>query len=379
MATLLLAACGHHGDTRSTTLTTDTLRHATLLTCQRGEGYSLWTLRDPWDTTAILHQYLLVSDTAAQPDISAFHSPLGACGASLCEEFSTIKVPVRRAGVATAVHCGLIDELGCGDAIVGVCEKQYIDLPVVSQGLANGSIADFGNGMNPNIECIMDVAPDVLLLTPFEHSGGYGRVERLDIPIVECAEYMETSPLARAEWIRFYGELFGVETVADSIFSTVEQNYNALCSLAVTSAERPRILSELPYGGQWFVPCGGSTMGIMYRDAAAEYVFADREGSGSVALAFESVLDAAGEADVWLIKYNSSQPLTYKQLAADFQPYTLFRAWQQRHIFGCDLAHSHFYEQTPFHPDHLLRDIIAILHPELLPGYETVYFHSLEP
>ena len=139
-----------------------------------------------------------------------------------------IRQPLKKAAVFTAVHCGLLDELGVSAAIAGVCEKEYLDLPAVTEGLAAGRIADFGNGMNPNIERIMDVAPDVLLLTPFEHSGGYGRVERLGIPIVECAEYMEVSPLARAEWIRFYGELFGQADTADSIFSAVEASYLAL-------------------------------------------------------------------------------------------------------------------------------------------------------
>lgn len=347
------------------------LRYATNLTCERGEGFSIWTLRNPWDTTQVLHRYILQHETLAQPDFSIFNF-----------QFSIIKTPVRHAGVATAVHCGLLDELGVGSAIAGVCEKEYIDLPVVNEGLAAGRIADFGNGMNPNIERIMDVAPDILLLTPFEHSGGYGRVERLGIPIIECAEYMEVSPLARAEWIRFYGELFGVSERADSIFHEVESNYLALKE-KTHSKDSPvkagvSLLTEMLYGGQWFVPCGQSTMGMMFADAGANYLFANRKGSGSVALSFETVLDEAQNADVWLVKYNSQQPLTYSNLAADYQPYTRFRAYQQRHIYACDLAHNHFYEETPFHPDRLLRDLICILHPELLPDQQPVYYHPLQ-
>ncbi len=361
-AALLLSACGQRQQS-STEHEQVPLRYAVNLTCERGEGYSLWTLRNPWDTTAVLHRYALVHDSLSQPNIPS--------------NATVIKVPVSHAGVATAVHCGLLDELGVGTAIAGVCEKQYIDLPIVTEGLANGTIADFGNGMNPNIERIMDVSPDVLLLTPFEHSGGYGRVERLGIPIVECAEYMETSPLARAEWIRFYAELFGVEEKADSIFTAVEQNYLALKKKAQAASSRPRLLTEMLYGGQWFVPAGQSTMGIMFADAGAHYVFADRPGSGSIGLSFETVLDEAQEADLWLVKYNSESPLTYSQMASDYQPYSRFEAFQQRHIFGCDLAHNHFYEETPFHPDRLLRDLIIILHPQLMPGEKARYYHPL--
>lgn len=375
---LLLAACTGR-PTADAGLENMALRHATNLTCQRGEGYSLWTLRNPWDTTATLHRYLLVHQETDATSIAA--------ALSLGQGVSTIKVPVRKAGVATAVHCGLLDELGVAEAIAGVCEKQYIDLPAVTRGLEAGTIADFGNGMNPNIEKIMDASPDVLLLTPFEHSGGYGRVERLGIPIVECAEYMEISPLARAEWIRFYAELFGAEAVADSIFSAVENNYQSLKQRVLTQTAppaggqrggtRPTLLTEMLYGGQWFVPCGQSTMGIMFADAGANYLFANRSGSGSTALAFETVLDEAQDADIWLLKFNSQQPLTYRQLAQDYQPYTRFRAFRQRRIYGCDLARNHFYEQTPFHPDRLLRDLIIILHPQLMPGEQTVYYQPL--
>ena len=226
---LLLASCRGGNTAIPPGLRTDTLRYATNITCQRTESYSIWTLRDPWDTTHVLHRYILTSHP------SLVSAPAGSPGGST----SVIHVPVRRAGVATAVHCGLIDELRCSQAIAGVCEKEYIDLPAVTQGLADGTIADFGNGMNPNIERIMDVAPDVLLLTPFEHSGGYGRVERLGIPIVECAEYMEVSPLARAEWIRFYGEIFGATALADSIFRAVERDYTALRNLVTTNSPAP--------------------------------------------------------------------------------------------------------------------------------------------
>ena len=374
---LLVVSCGESRKATSV-LTPEPLRYAVNITCERGDGLSVWTLRNPWDTTQVLHRYIL------SPAKGSESLPLRG---DLEGSSSIIQVPVRRAGVATAVHCGLLDELGVGTAIAGVCEKEFIDLPLVKEGLANGHIADFGNGMNPNVERIMDVHPDVLLLTPFEHSGGYGRVEHLGIPIVECAEYMEVSPLARAEWMLFYAELFGVEECADSIFNAVEQNYLELkqkthkpeaSSLHHGSGKGMSLLTEMLYGGQWFVPCGQSTMGIMYADAGAHYLFSDRKGSGSVALPFESVLDVAQDADVWLVKYNSELPLTYSSMAQDYRPYTRFRAYQERHIWSCDLAHNHFYEETPFHPERLLRDLILILHPELLPGEHPRYYHPLQ-
>ena len=362
---LLVASCGGGGSRVDLSEgEADSLRYATNLAIVRHDGWTEVRLRNPWDTVSVLHTYLLVPADGPVP--------------AALPEGTLVRTPLRRAGIATAVACGLVEELGCADAIAGVCEQQYIHQAVVQQGLVEGTIADFGNGMNPNIERIMDVAPDVLMLTPFEHSGGYGRVERLGIPIIECAEYMEASPLARAEWIRFYAELFGVEERADSLFRAVESNYLSLSAMTASAdSSSPSLLTEMLYGGQWFVPCGQSTMGMMFAHAGGDYLFRDCEGSGSAGLSFETVLDRAQEADVWLIKFNSQQPLTYHQLATDYQPYTHFRAFQQRHIWGCDLARNHFYEETPFHPDRLLRDLIIILHPELLPGEQTVYYQPL--
>lgn len=385
LASLVLLGVSCNKGKQPADLKPTTLRYASNIRCERGDGYSVWTLRDPWDSTAVLHRYILRSapDSSLKGEVAhlsddAFLALLPASLKRGAEgRLSVIRVPVGSAGVATAVHCGLLDELGVSSAIVGVCETQYIDLPAVTEGLAAGRIADFGNGMNPNVESIIDVAPEVLLLTPFEHSGGYGRVERLGIPIVECAEYMEVSPLARAEWIQFYAELFGAEERADSIFRAVEHDYCALKAMASKADNHPRILTEMLYGGQWFMPCGQSTMGKMFADAGAAYVFSGIQGSGSVALSFESVLDEAQDADLWLLKYNSAQPLTYGQLATDYQPYTRFEAFRKRRIFACDLAHNHFYEQTPFHPERLLRDLIIVVHPELMPAEEAVYYKPL--
>ena len=211
---LLVTACG--GGRRNGVVADGEaveLRYATNLAIVRHDGWTEVRLRNPWDTAAVLHTYLLVPAQAPLP--------------AALPEGTLVRTPLRRAGVATAVACGLIAELGCADAIAGVCEQEYIHPPDVQQGLRSGRVADFGNGMNPDIERIMATAPDALLLTPFEHSGGYGRAERLGIPIIECAEYMETSALGRAEWMRFYALLFGAEARGDSIFAAVERHYLA--------------------------------------------------------------------------------------------------------------------------------------------------------
>ncbi|MCF0198175.1 MAG: ABC transporter substrate-binding protein [Bacteroidaceae bacterium] len=319
------------------------MRYARLITLVRHSDAVEVILKNPWDTTAELMRY-------------------------------DVREPVKRAGVYTAVHCALLQELGVADRIAGVCELSYIDLTFVQEGVRNGRITDMGNSMEPNVERIMETMPDVLLPSLFENSGGYGRVGQLGIPIIPCADYMEASPLARAEWMKFFGILFGVEERADSLFRAVESAYLALCDSAAQTVHRPTLIVEQPYNGIWHVPGGRSTMGILYADAGADYVFRDRPESGSLPMALETVLEAAQGADVWLMKYNQPVPLTLTQLRTEHPAYAQFRAFQQGNVYGCHTTKSHFFEETPFHPERLLADLIHILHPELGITANNSYF-----
>jgi len=328
------------------------LRYARNLTIVEYPQYTQVTILNPWDTTRVLNSYTLVKE------------PKGKKG--------EVVVPLKNAAVFTSVHCSLLMELGCQECIGGICELEYIHIPYVHEGVKEGSIIDLGNGMEPNLERIMDLQPDAIMLSPFENSGGYGRLERMGIPLIECAEYMENSPLARAEWIRFYGRLFGKAELVDSLFAQVEQSYLQLREAASKAKQKPRLICEMPQSGYWYVPGGKSTMGIMYRDAGADYLFHDIEGSGSTALSIERVLDRALTAQVWLIKHHG--PLTKEQIVQDVPALRNVPA----NIYLCDTFSSGFYEQTPFHPDVLLRNLIHILHPELGVKEEKAYFCPLE-
>ena len=151
--------------------------------------------------------------------------------------------------------------------------------------------------MNPDIEKIIDLRPDAIMLSPFENSGGYGRVGKLGVPVIECADYMETSPLGRAEWLRFYGLLVGQEQRGDSLFVQIEKEYLAVKDLAAQATSRPTVLSDLKYGSAWYIAGGQSTTGRLYADAGADYVFAELPNSGSVPMAFETVFDKGEHAD----------------------------------------------------------------------------------
>lgn len=359
VVSLLLCACG--GGSRSAGGTeTVALRHATLLTIESHNGYDIATIADPWDAGRTLHTYCLVPRDSALPDS--------------IPPSTVIRTPLRRAVVTTAVHCSLLMELGCGGSIAGVCDLQYINLPWIQERTAAGDITDCGSSMSPTIERLIELQPDAIFLSPFQNSGGYGRVEQTGVPIVEMADYMESGPLARAEWMRFYGLLFGVAERADSLFSAVEDSYTGLRALAAQQTCEHTVLMDKPMNGVWYVPGGRSTIGQVISDANAAYPWADDESAGSLSLSVERVIAAAAEADVWLVRYYA--PAGTQPLSADETPLaSSFRAYREGGVWGCNTAVSTFYEDTPFHPDRLLRDIIIITHPGLTESSgEPVYF-----
>lgn len=363
---LLLSACGGGSKTSSLQAEGDTIRmkYSSLLQIVKHADYTVVTIRNPWDTLKVLHTYLLADREKPLPE----HLPEG----------TVVRTPLQKSVIYSSVHCSLWSELDELKGIGGVCGLEYIKLPQIQEGCRNGSIVNVGNSMNPDIERIIDLRPDAILLSPFENSGGYGKVGKLNIPIIECADYMETSALGRAEWMRLYGLLLGKEAQADSLFAGIEKEYLTLTQQVKSqNLKRPTVISEMKNSSAWYIPGGNSTMGRLYQDAGADYVFAYLSNSGSVPLAFETVFDRGGNADIWLIKYNQPQDKTYSELERDYAPYARFKAFQDRKVYGCNTNHVPFYEESPFHPELLLKDLIKIFHPELLPDYDLKYFSNL--
>ncbi len=368
LLTALLVSCGGRQTTASQEAgDTVVFKYATQLSIVRHKDYTEVVVKNPWKEGKILHSYLLVPDSIDPQDISltSYHSPLTS---------TIVRTPLRRSMMFTTVHCAMLMSFGCEQSIAGVADLKYIKIPWIHEQVKAGRITDVGEGMSPVVEKIIDQRPDALFLSPFENSGGYGRLEEIGIPIIECAEYMEPSPLARAEWLRFYGMLFGCEARADSLFAVVDSSYNALKALAgnhkVQSSKfkaqsSSTVLLDKVTGSVWYVPGGRSTIGQMIQDAGGDYPWADDDHSGSVSLPFEAVLEKAGEADVWLFRYSSDHDITPAELLSEHHGYDQFKAFRSGEIYGCDVERSLFYEESPFRPDWLLGDYIHILHPDI--------------
>ncbi len=360
-APAIFVACSGGGN-RSTRSDGDTLhlKYATNLNIIRYKDFTSVELADPWNEGKTLHTYLLVSKTAPQPD----NLPAG----------TVVKIPLSKSVIATSVHCGLVESLGKKACIAGVCDLQYINIPWVVEQCKKGLIADCGSGLAPTIETIIDLSPDAIFLSPFQNSGGYGKLEDINVPIIETADYMETSALGRAEWMKYYGMLFGAEKEAEEMFQRVEANYLRLKQLAKSSNTRPSLVMDKQTGSVWYVPGGCSTMGRLIADANIDYPYSDDAHSGSLPLPFESVLEKAGQCDLWAFRYNSPQPATFASVVSENDGYRQLKAYKDRNMYGCNTATSTFYEDTPFHPDLLLRDFIIMAHPDIDSLGATRYF-----
>lgn len=393
-AALLMAACQGGKTAAADAEAGDTLKmkYAKLLTIvKHGDGeensdaaegvdyqYAEAIIANPWKAGTMLHRYILIPKGEEGDKTVAMLAKRRSTGARCTTD--TVRTPVESNLVFTAPHCQLLTELGCQNAITGVCDKDYINIPdIKSRAQADAKVAhpimDCGSSMQPDIERIIALHPEALLISPFENSGGYGKLDKLRIPVIETADYMETSPLGRAEWIKLYGLLLG-SSKADSLFSAIEKEYLQLKAEAAKLPLGLSILTERKTGNVWYVPGGKSTMGILLRDAHARYIFADDTHSGSLSMSPEQIIAKGNQVDVWAFKYFGGNALTKQDLLAEYQGYQALKAFQTGTVYETDTSCEPYFELTSFHPEILLREFIILSHPEAGDKFGKLRFYK---
>ena len=362
------------------------MKYAQLLTIvsHDEQGYTEVKVHNPWKEGTELHRYILVpkgkEGDATMAKLAGQAHGEGKAAATLGVKTDTVRTPLESNLVFTAPHCQLLTELGCQNAITGVCDKDYINIPdIKSRAQADAKVAhpimDCGSSMQPDIERIIALHPEALLISPFENSGGYGKLDKLRIPIIETADYMETSPLGRAEWIKLYGLLLG-SSKADSLFSAIEKEYLQLKAEAAKLPLGLSILTERKTGNVWYVPGGKSTMGILLRDAHARYIFADDTHSGSLSMSPEQIIAKGNQVDVWAFKYFGGNALTKQDLLAEYQGYQALKAFQTGTVYETNTSCEPYFELTSFHPEILLREFIILSHPEAGDKFGKLRFYK---
>ncbi len=373
----LIVSCGKR-QTAANNEEGDTLifKYARNICVVRHKGYTKVTMSDPWNKGKILHSYTLVRKDSRNKETG--QETHDGNGSKNTHNTDVVKIPVSNALITTSVHCELLKTLGKERVISGVCDIQYMNSPWIQQQYTVGKITDCGNSMAPDIEKIIDLSPEAIFLSPFQNSGGYGKIAEIGIPVIELADYMESTPLGRAEWVKFYGILFGCEKQAEAMFEETEQHYIKLKSRAKEYKKSPLLLMDKVESGTWFLPGGKSTIAQLTADANIRYFYSTDKSAGSIRKSKESVIENNSKASLWLIRYYKPKgAMTLTELLAEDKSYSLISAFATGNVYGCNTATSRFFEETPFRPDLLLRDFIIAAHPEARDLGKMRYFFRL--
>lgn len=361
----VLASCNGRGASGHDISSGDTLTSKSeLLTIVDCGDYTAVMINDPWNEGRLLASYALVDrNTTAK--------------ATVPEGFQTIKIPLERSIVYSSTNMSAIGELGRLDEVCAVADGNYYNSSdTVAKLIAAGRLTDIGNSMSPKLETLVELSPDAILTSPYENAG-HGVLDALKVPIIECADYMEKTPIGRAEWLLLLGELYGERDKARKLYSQVAERYESLRdSIAATVTERPRVLTELLTSGVWYVPGGQSYMANMLRDAGADYPWSDNASAGSLQLDAAAVIDKASNADIWIMR--NFGDVTLGSLAEMSPLYTNIKAYQNGNIYNCDLSESVIFNDIAFHPERILADMAAMFHPELFSDYKTRYYSKIK-
>ena len=294
---------------------------------------------------------------------------------------AVIPIPVKRLVVTSTTHIPALEALGVADRLIGFPETKYISSPETRKRIDSGEIEELGSNDALNTEMTIATEPDLVVGFGIANQNkAYAAIESAGIPVVYNGDWTEETPLGKAEWIKFFAVLFGLEEMAEGIFKQIEKDYLASMQLARTAKTRPAVLSGALYKDVWYLPAGQSWAARFMEDANADYLWKDTSGTGSLSLSIEAILEKASEADIWI---SPSQFTAYNEMENSNDHYLRFKPFKERRVYTFALSKGDtggllYYELAPSRPDIVLKDLIHIFHPELLSEYEPYFFKPLQ-
>ncbi len=332
------------------------------------QSYKLLTVHNTNLQPSRSYQYALVPKSADLPE--------------LAKDIRIIRTPVERVVVMETVQLGYMNALGELDRIVGAGSADYINNLTVVERIKDGSIKRVQSGQNIDAESLLLLQPD-LILTSVTGNPAFDLPEKLTrtgLPIVFTTSFMERHPLGRAEWVQFIGAFFDADHQSEQLFNQTAKRYNTLSELSASAAERPTVFCSAPYSGSWHMPSGDSYMARYIKDAGGSYLWADHTHGGNIPLDTERVFLRAANADVWL------NPSHYRSLSALFgadKRFNKFKAARTGNVYNnskqtTEIGGNPIWEKGIVQPDDVLADLIHILHPDLLPEHEFVFYEQLQ-
>ncbi|MCK0134677.1 ABC transporter substrate-binding protein [Arenibacter sp. S6351L] len=292
-----------------------------------------------------------------------------------------IGVPVEKMVVTSTTHIPALEALGEADKLIGFPDTEYVSSPMTRKRINEGLVQELGNNESLNSEMVIALNPEVVVGFSINHENkAYETIQRSNIPVVYNGDWTEETPLGKAEWIKFFAPFFQKEKEADSIFKSIEDNYNNAKALAKKANNRPKVLSGALYKDIWYLPGGKSWASKFIEDANAEYLWNSTSSTGSLSLSLESVIERAYDADFWI---SPSQFGSYLELKEANQHYAQFSAFSNKKVYTYANSTGEtggllYFELAPNRPDLVLKDLIQIFHPELLPNYTPTFFKPLD-
>lgn len=347
-------------------LTNESIKHATGFQIIDFKEYTKVIINDPWakDNSKPFEVYYLYKDD----------------GSNIPNDGGVkLKIPIQSMVVNTFSYFEFLQQLGDIDKVIAVTDADRIYNPIILKGLSEGSIEDLGDPFNPNIEKTLMLKADALINSAYLQKDSYSeRMQKTGLPIIYSLEWMETSPLARAEWIKLIAEFVDKRDLASSIFNDIENRYNQNIEIAKQIEDKTSILSGDNFQDTWYVPGGASFNAHYFKDAGANYYYKDNKESGSIGLDIESILVQFAKTDVWI----DCEANSYRELESKDKKYMLLQAVKNKRVFNnrnrtTPTGGNDYFESAITNPDLILRDIIKTLHPEHFNDEPFTYFKPL--
>jgi iron complex transport system substrate-binding protein len=370
--TILLYSCSGR-NSQVTSITdyrgTQNVKYAKRLSIIEENGYSQVRITDPWQgASGIIQTWYLVPE-GTDPPVSA-------------DPGHVISVPVKNIVCMSTTHLAMIAAIGEAGTVKGFSGTRLIYSPDYLRDSSENEICEIGYDENLNKELILKLKPDLLMVYGIEgESAGYtGKLNRMGIKVLFNADYLETDPLGKAEWIKLFGALYSKEPLADSIFMSAEQEYNRIRSYIQSGVkDYPKVLLGLPFRDTWFISPGNSYISKLIEDAGGFYLWKETESPVSLPMSLENVYVRALTADFWL---NPGSAESKGELAALDRRFTGLPCFRNGKIYNNirrinKSGGNDYWESGTIHPDLLLRDIASILHPELYPDTNLFYYRKL--
>ena len=364
---LLLSACDQKTDKHSTDTAENQIKHASGLAIYNYDGYSLVKVSNPWPGATQDYHYILKEKSGTIPDSLS--------------QYQIVNIPIKTIVVTSTTHVPSLEMLSVENSLIGFPQMEYISSERVRNRIEGGHVREIGNNQNLNTEVIIDIEPDVIIGYGIDNNNAaLDNLEKSGLMVLLNGDWNEQTPLGKAEWIKFFGALYGLQDQADAIFSKIESDYSAALSLAGKVSVKPTVMAGAIYENLWYLPQGNSWGAQIIAQAGGDYLWSQTSGTGSLSLPFEKVLETANQADFWI---GPAQFTSLKEMADSNSHYTQFKAFQDKNVYSFSTKKGKtggviYYELAPNRPDLVLKDMIKILHPELLPDYQLYFFEKLQ-